>query len=152
SLNRVGVRRLKGLLVAAALILGRGALSFAAQEGSVTGRVTQGGNPAAGVVLVLTRLMPDSMQGLREALEGQPIVKFTTDEDGRYGFTGRAAGRYQVSPFSPSTVVTSGQGWVSLADGASVEGIDFDLSRGGVITGRVSTADGRPVIGEMISV
>src|SRR5262249_22585472 len=67
-------------------------------------------------------------------------------------FTGLEPGRYEVSPFSPSTVVRSSNRSATLAAGDSVEGIDFDLSPGGVITGTVTTADGRPVIGEPISV
>jgi hypothetical protein len=41
---------------------------------------------------------------------------------------------------------------IELADGQTVESVNFSLARGGVITGRVTYADGRPVIGEMISV
>jgi hypothetical protein len=42
--------------------------------------------------------------------------------------------------------------YIELADGQSVEDIKFSLTRGGVITGRVTYADGRPVIGEAILV
>jgi protocatechuate 3,4-dioxygenase beta subunit len=37
---------------------------------------------------------------------------------------------------------------VTIAEGETVEKIDFSLVKGGVITGRVTTADGAPVIGE----
>ena len=124
-----------------------------AQEGggSITGRVTQGGNPASGIILLLTRSVSDR-QAMQVALEGAPIVKAVTDEDGRYRFTGLEAGRYEVSPFAPSAIVSSIDRVATLADGDSAEGIDFDLSPGGVITGAVTTADGKPVIGETISV
>jgi hypothetical protein len=124
-----------------------------AQEsgGSITGRVMQGGNPASGIILLLTRSVSDR-QAMQVALEGAPIVKAVTDEDGRYRFSGLEAGRYEVSPFSPSAIVSSGNRLATLADGDSVAGIDFDLSPGGVITGTVTTADGKPVIGEAISV
>ena len=39
-----------------------------------------------------------------------------------------------------------------LSEGENVEGIDFSMVRGGVITGKVSQADGRPVIEERINV
>jgi hypothetical protein len=41
---------------------------------------------------------------------------------------------------------------IELSDGQTVESVNFSLARGGVITGRVTYLDGRPVIGEMISV
>ena len=45
-----------------------------------------------------------------------------------------------------------GQGRVlNLSANEAVEGIDFKLTRGGVITGRITDADGRPVIEERIS-
>jgi protocatechuate 3,4-dioxygenase beta subunit len=39
---------------------------------------------------------------------------------------------------------------INLAEGETIEKIDFALVRGGVITGRVTDADGRPVIGEQV--
>jgi hypothetical protein len=42
--------------------------------------------------------------------------------------------------------------YVALADEQAVENINFSLTRGGVITGRVTYADGRPVIGEVVLV
>jgi protocatechuate 3,4-dioxygenase beta subunit len=40
---------------------------------------------------------------------------------------------------------------VSVAQGATVEGIDFSLSRGGVITGKITDSEDRPLVGEVIS-
>jgi hypothetical protein len=41
---------------------------------------------------------------------------------------------------------------ITVADGETITKIDFDLVRGGVITGRITDSDGRPVIGERVSV
>jgi hypothetical protein len=40
---------------------------------------------------------------------------------------------------------------VVLSEGESVDGIDFALVRGGVITGKVTDADGRPVVEQSVS-
>jgi hypothetical protein len=62
------------------------------------------------------------------------------DEDEEY-----AAERQQQLMDSPTRQV-------ELTQGQTVENINFSLTRGGVITGRVTYADGRPVIGEAVSV
>jgi protocatechuate 3,4-dioxygenase beta subunit len=41
---------------------------------------------------------------------------------------------------------------VTIAEGETVENIDFSLVKGGVITGRVTDSDGAPVIGERIQI
>jgi protocatechuate 3,4-dioxygenase beta subunit len=40
---------------------------------------------------------------------------------------------------------------VSVAGGATADGVDFSLSRGGVITGKITDSEGNPLIGEEIS-
>ncbi|HEX8709876.1 MAG TPA: hypothetical protein VF723_16665, partial [Pyrinomonadaceae bacterium] len=88
--------------------------------------------------------------------QGGPIGRATTDFEGRYRLTRISAGRYSVAPLTPA-MVGAGAGVfdepgkpVTLAEGEVVEKIDFALRRGGVITGRVTDADGRPVIGEYV--
>jgi hypothetical protein len=76
----------------------------------------------------------------------------TTDAGGRYEITGLPAGRYKLSvsrlgfvtieygqtrPFEPGRAL-------ELLDGHTVDRIDFALSRGGVITGRVTDQNGEP--------
>jgi hypothetical protein len=65
------------------------------------------------------------------------------------------AGIYQVTPVAPAFVISDinaarGKSLV-VSEGDSVTGVDFDLTRGGVITGKVTDADGRPVIEEEVS-
>jgi hypothetical protein len=63
-----------------------------------------------------------------------------------------APGTYQVMPSAPAFVVSgepSGKTLI-ITEGEIVEGIDFALTRGGVITGKVTDAEGRPLIEERI--
>jgi protocatechuate 3,4-dioxygenase beta subunit len=119
---------------------GRGQTPGARTKGtsSISGRVTVGDKPAAGIMI--------TAGGLNQI----------TDADGRYHLGGLSAGQILVSPAAPLYVIPStsmyGPGkMVNLSAGEAVEGIDFKLTRGGVITGRVTDADARPLIEERIS-
>jgi hypothetical protein len=117
--------------------------------GTVSGRVTVKGNGAPGVVVGLRVTDFTPRPG--------PMFKGTTDSDGSYRITNVPAGNYQVAPIAPafviSDVTTFGARGRSLLldEGESVGGVDFSLVKGGVITGKVTDADGRPVIEENIS-
>lgn len=118
--------------------------------GSVSGRVTLNGKPVQRAVVVLGSTTPTAPQR-------SPAVKATTDEDGRYKATRVAPGTYQVMPYTPAWIVPAQSSFgqpgktITLGEGEEVEDIDFSLTRGGVITGRVSDADGKPVIGQRIN-
>lgn len=118
--------------------------------GTITGRVMIGDKPAQGVAIVL---MPLNAYGI----DRKPATRATTDAEGEFRLTNVAAGRYQVMPIAPALVAPNttpnfrDQGKsVNLAEGETIEKIDFTLVRGGVITGRVTDAEGRPVIGENV--
>jgi hypothetical protein len=87
-----------------------------------------------------------------------PAPKATTDQDGNYRITDLSAGNYQVSPIAPAYVnpdlaVSRARGkTLLLAAGEDVQGIDFSLIRGGVIAGKVTDSDGRPVIEERLTI
>lgn len=153
------------LLMLIALMLLTAAVNGSAQspareqgEGTavITGRVTVNGKPAAGVVMTLSRIDPkrDESMGLSQR---EPLIKASTDNEGRYRLTGLQAARYRVAPFSPSHLSLMNEDYsgeartVTPADGETLQDIDFALVRGGVITGRVTKADGRPLIGEPVS-
>ena len=118
--------------------------------GSVSGRITVKGKGKGGIVV--TAHSGESRS--RVALPSKAI----TDEDGNYRISDLAGGSYQIVPVAPAFVVSDfnsmgRQGKVLLlADGENVEDIDFSMVRGGVITGKVNHADGRPVIEERIHV
>ena len=115
-------------------------------NGSISGRVTIGEKPAPGILVVVSN--PNS---------SAPMAQTTSDADGNYRVTGLGTGMLSITPVAPVYVLPAspmfGQGRVvNLATNESVDGIDFKLTRGGVITGRITDADGRPVIEERISV
>jgi hypothetical protein len=116
---------------------------------SITGRVTLAGKAAAGITVTMTTAEP--------SLSRAPAVKTTADEDGRYRLTGVAAGRYTVAPFAPALVVPQDvNSWmpgklVTVSEGEQIEGLNFALTRGGVITGRVVDDKVRPVIEQYIN-
>lgn len=115
---------------------------------TITGRVTMGGKPAPGVVVMLLTAEP--------TFKRAPSVRATTDEDGRYRLTNVSAGRYSVAPIAPALVVPQDSGsWqpgklVTVSESEEIEGLNFVLTRGGVITGRITDSQGRPVIDENV--
>jgi hypothetical protein len=136
---------------------GRVALSQASNvtgSGVVTGVVKLGDAPAAGITLAL---LPERMGPMAQ----QPDItnRAVTDEKGEYRFMNVAAGRFLVTPLAEAFVITSvatprgGPSGiaVTLSQGQTVSNVDFTLARGGVITGRVTDAGGRPVIAERIN-
>ncbi|HEX8493542.1 MAG TPA: carboxypeptidase regulatory-like domain-containing protein [Pyrinomonadaceae bacterium] len=138
-----------GLLCCAALCASAQTVP-ATGTGIISGRITLGDKPAQGVSVVV---LLSSAYGS----DRKPTARATTAADGQFRLTNVPAGRYQVMPVAPALVLSSSlpsfrdQGKsVNLADGETIENIDFSLARGGVITGRVTDADGRPVIGESV--
>ena len=116
---------------------------------TIAGRVTLGGKPAPGVVVVVWPAEPTFKRTL--------YARATTDEDGHYRLTGVAAGRYTIAPLAPALVVPQDAGsWqtgqlVTVTEGEEVEGLNFALTRGGVITGRITDSQGRPVIAQEVN-
>jgi hypothetical protein len=114
--------------------------------GSISGRVTLGDKPAAGVNVILA---PSDHGPVENSLP-----KTTTDEAGHFQLTRVPAGSYMLQTFTPAFVTpgddmrgNSGK-MINLSDGETVEGIDIGLVRGGVITGRVTDGSGQPLIQE----
>jgi hypothetical protein len=118
--------------------------------GSITGRVTKDGNPIAGAVVVLlagtSHRSPD--QGA--------LARARTDQDGRYHIGDIPSGTYRVTPLVPAYIDVdtgaSGDGSVRVPSGGEVNGIDFSLVRGGVITGRVTDQNGAPLSRQSVNV
>jgi len=113
--------------------------------GSISGRVTVGSKPALGILVTVTT---SNLQAIAQAI---------TDADGTFRVNGLSAGQFQVMPITPTYVLRpnnpmSGPGQtINLALGEAVEGVDFKIARGGVITGRVTDADRRSVIEERVT-
>lgn len=117
---------------------------------SVEGRVTDGDEGLAGVSVVLVSFQnPGRIRS---------VARARTDQEGRYRLSGVAPGRYHVLPAAPSYVMQEPfQGYppgrpLLLSAGETVRDMDFRLARGGVVTGRVTDADGQPVVAETVHV
>lgn len=119
-----------------------------APPNSVSGRVTVHGKGAPGIVV-----------GIRSSdfsPEGPPSLKGITDPDGNYQIINIPSGSYQLSPIAPAysnpdlTLSWARGKMLLLGEGEDVQGIDFSMVRGAVITGKVSGADGRPIIDETL--
>jgi 5-hydroxyisourate hydrolase-like protein (transthyretin family) len=115
-------------------------------EATVSGKVTIKGKPAPGVVVGLRSARPT---------EGDATFKAATDQEGNYRIIDLPAGSYWIAPVAPAFVIrgmdeSSGKPLIVSAD-EHVEGIDFELIRGGVITGKVVDAEGHPVVEERVS-
>jgi len=116
---------------------------------TVSGRVTLKGEPARGVMVILQAQN-------NPVASNSPRAK--VDDSGRYNFTGVAAGMYSISALAPG-YVSPGDGpigfrggqTINVAEGEKIENIDLEIKRGGVIAGRVTDSQNRPVIEETVT-
>ena len=121
------------------------------KRGSISGRVTLAGKGVAGVTVTITMSA--------EALEGSGLqFSVLTDNGGRYRLNNLPPGTYFVWPFVPAFVVAEATGIypagksVSVLEGETAEDVDFTLTRGAVITGKVTDATGHAVADERIRI
>jgi protocatechuate 3,4-dioxygenase beta subunit len=121
--------------------------------GTITGRVTVGAQPAPGVDVLLKA---GGNPSPTDFLQSGPATTATTDAEGWYRLTGVAPGSYRVVAYAPAYIVegdanplTPGKP-VNVAEGETVENINFSITRGGVVTGTVTDPDGRAVIAEAV--
>ncbi|MDX2041517.1 MAG: carboxypeptidase-like regulatory domain-containing protein [Acidobacteriota bacterium] len=115
------------------------------QRGTITGRVvTDEGTPLSGVTVMLASYNGSAISStLKRAL---------TDQEGNFQFTNLAAHSYTIN-------VTETLGYVAPSYPPNVprpvyrigENVTLRLTRGGVITGRVTYASGDPIIGVYVS-
>ena len=117
-------------------------------RGSISGRVTIKDNGVPGVAIGLRK------GDMYPAFE--PFQRATTDQDGFYRISNVAPGSYMITAAVPAFVMPDVRDarykTVLVGDGENVENINFALVRGGVITGRVTDADGRPVIEQQVNI
>ncbi len=117
--------------------------------GSISGRVTdaQTGEPATGMIVTASRIEPDRPAFL-SAVDGD-APRARTDDNGDYVLRGLPLGEYRVAPRTGETdyaSIPSRDGRVVvLEEGVDVIDVDFDVTRGGVITGVVVDPAGEPV-------
>jgi protocatechuate 3,4-dioxygenase beta subunit len=117
---------------------------------TVSGRVTLKSEPARGVVVLL-----QSEEAMR-AGDRSPGSRMKTDENGRFRYAGLKAGRYMLVAFAPGFVTPSENTFgprtktIDLADGENVDNQEIALKRGAVITGRVTDANGKPLVEQRV--
>jgi hypothetical protein len=122
------------------------------EPGSITGRITLDGKPAKGVTVIAAPSVTDRAKAIEEMFKSSSSMKATTDSEGVYKLEGVPPGKYRVNPSAPALVSASvNNAEVTVSEGATAEDVNFSLSLGGVITGRLADSEGRPVIGEPIS-
>jgi protocatechuate 3,4-dioxygenase beta subunit len=127
--------------------------AIASAGGSISGNVALDGKPAAGVKLVLISKDQRTARMVGAGNEGDVKAQCVSNAEGHYRFDNVSAGDYSVIPFDPILTVPAenanplGRGtYVSMANGDSIDGVNFNLTRGAVITGRVTRQDGKPAI------
>jgi hypothetical protein len=118
---------------------------------TITGKVTIKGKGAPGIAVVLVLNLQGEQRGTR--------YKAFTDDTGTYRITNVPPGKYSALTATPAFVAIDqfagpfGKSVTLLINKDEVvENIDFELVRGGVITGKVTDSDGRPLIEETVSI
>jgi protocatechuate 3,4-dioxygenase beta subunit len=140
------------------LLLGSPSRTAAQQPAStgtatITGQVTVDGGALAGIQLMLQRVSDKPVV----LTPPPPPLTAVTDADGNYRFANVPAGKYTVQIYAPAYVVERKAGAgdaypdVVVEDGANIQSLDFKLVRGGVITGKLTDPEGRPMIEETIN-
>jgi hypothetical protein len=116
---------------------------------SISGRVTLGGKPAPGVKVIAVKRERRS--------QDEAVASAKTDQDGRFQLNKLPSDHYTILPLAPAYIASEqteperpGKA-VPLADGETIEGLDFTLIRGSVITGRIADANGQPITQEMVT-
>jgi len=111
---------------------------------TISGRVTIKGKAAAGVIVNVRMTEGDQSE----------TYAAVTNEQGNYKISNVPPGNYLVVTVAPAFVPSNSSSWgktLVITKEEAVENLDFTLMRGGVITGKVTDADGRPVIEEQVS-
>jgi len=77
------------------------------------------------------------------------ILRARTDRSGKYRINGLAAGRYSITATAPGFGLFNDlpHQVLKINEGENVENLDFELKRGGAITGRVTDSNNRPLVG-----
>src|SRR5262245_21371459 len=117
-----------------------------ARSGTVSGNVKIKGKAAPGIVVGVRKTEANTPY--------EPIYKAQTDEEGNYQVRNVPPGSYDGFPSAPAYVGASDSSrtkQIVLAEGETVPDINFSLVRGGVITGKITDADGRAIIQERVT-
>lgn len=127
-------------------------IAGAKPAGTISGKVTVNEKGVADILVAAQ---------VADRPDPQPAARAKSDASGRYSLTGLPAGQYQVVAIAPSLAAAPQSGYTSsfygsgkavvLASGEEADEVDIRLVPGSIITGRVTDADGKPVIEERIN-
>lgn len=114
------------------------------QTGSISGKVTFKNKGVASILVIAidTNYIDAEERSHNRAL---------TDIDGNYLINNVPTGDYLVYPVAPALVVENDRR-LTIPAGETIRDINFALVHSGVITGRITDADGQPLIKETVSV
>jgi protocatechuate 3,4-dioxygenase beta subunit len=110
---------------------------------TISGKVTLAGKGVSGLVVGLAIATPSNTTYVTQ-------LRAVTDEEGNYRIKNVPPDSYQVLVSSSQYVQSEARTSVVVGKNEVVENINVTLIRGGVITGKVTDADGRPVVEEQI--
>lgn len=110
---------------------------------SISGTITSNGQPIRGARIML-RTQSDNQRNSSQP----PSTK--SDQYGNYRITGLKAGQYGISISAPPLIYENnnrmGGNNINISDGENIENMNFELVRGGVVTGTITGPDGRPLV------
>ena len=111
---------------------------------SISGKVTIKNKGVPGIIVVAYA---------QDSSGERSTYRDTTDQTGAYKIVNVPAGTYAVTPMAPWLAPEDElkNNFVVMSEGEAVEGVDIAMIHGGVITGRVSDADGKPLIEESVT-
>lgn len=136
------------LVIFAIVIVARAQSGSEKRQGGATfnGKVTIKGKGAPGIAVGLIRT--------EESMSQQATNHRTfTDDEGNYRITNVGPGKYKITVAAPGLIPADpaySEKLFLISKSETLENVDFALVRGGVITGRVTNSDGRPLIEEEV--
>jgi protocatechuate 3,4-dioxygenase beta subunit len=135
------------LLILATVAAARAQAAPEKNTASISGKVTSKGKGVPGILVVM-------LESGNFSSWSPNRPRATTDQTGNYRITNIPAGTYHVSLVTPALVVENDQAnkAIVIADGETLEDMNFSLVRGGVITGKITDAEGRPLIEEHVTI
>src|ERR1700754_693938 len=113
-------------------------------RGIISGKVTSKGKPAVGIVVIAS----EPLQGFNQMSR----YRAKTDQTGSYRITNLPAGTYGISSITPALVPANQSDSVVITGDEEVENFNLVLVPGGVITGKITDAEGEPVIDEHVNI
>lgn len=113
---------------------------------TISGKVTIKGKAAPGIFIGLRLNYNNNREFTR--------FKAVSDNEGKYRIERITPGTYAVIPITPAYIFEENKAErvLNVATGETIENVDFALTLGGAITGRVTDAEGNPRIEEEVYV